>query len=247
MTIIRIAKLLGYEVVVLDDRPAFTENAGQAGADEVICNSFDEGLAAVSGGPNVWFVIVTRGHEYDEVCLKAISGKKAAYVGVMGSRERIALLKKTLKEDALAEDFLESIHAPIGLAIGAETPEEIAVSILAQMTEIKNQNKREEAFSPELLAALEEADKAQVMAVIVERKGPAPREAGTRMLIRSDGTCVGTIGGGCVEAETVKNAREMLASDGERFRLIRESLLPSEEKAENMACGGKVRIFLEKI
>ena len=104
----------------------------QAGADSVLCLPFEEGLAAVSGGAECYFVVVTRAHSCDVQCLTAILQKPAAYVGMMGSRGRAALVRRQLTEAGLDPARVEQLHAPIGLAIGAKTAEEIALSILSR-------------------------------------------------------------------------------------------------------------------
>ena len=88
MPIIRIGKMLGFSVTVLEDRPKFADNARVAGADEVLCLPFSEGLSRIKGDGDSWFVIVTRGHRYDTECLETILNKPRAYVGMMGSRRR---------------------------------------------------------------------------------------------------------------------------------------------------------------
>ena len=97
-SVVRLAKLLGLPVCALEDRPEFAGQLRQAGADPVLCLPFEEGLAAVSGGAECYFVVVTRAHSCDVQCLTAILQKPAAYVGMMGSRGRAALVRRQLTE-----------------------------------------------------------------------------------------------------------------------------------------------------
>ena len=136
--IIRLGKMLGFAVTVIEDRPKFADNARAAGADMVVCQPFASALSQIRGDSDSWFIIVTRGHRYDTECLDAILQKKYAYVGMMGSRRRSAIVKEQLVEKGVSRERLEEVHTPIGLKIGAETPEEIAVSVMAEIIQVKN-------------------------------------------------------------------------------------------------------------
>ena len=98
MPIIRIGKMLQFSVTVLEDRPKFADQARRSGADQVICEPFSRGLDQVKLGPDTYAVIVTRGHRYDADCLYGVlsrekeSGTACAYVGMMGSRRRTAMV-----------------------------------------------------------------------------------------------------------------------------------------------------------
>lgn len=245
--VIRMGKSLGFRIVALDDRPKFADAVRRAGADEVLCEAFEEGLKKISGSENTYFVIATRGHRYDVECLEAIVRKPHAYIGVLGSRRRAVLLKKMLLEQGFSEDA-ETLHVPIGLSIGAETPEEIAVSILAELIQAKNKAGSTGAYEEELLELLsgeKEAQKKKVLAVIVSRKGSAPREIGTHMLILEDGRTVGTIGGGCMEGAVIQQALRLLHSETERGRVIAVDMTGREPEESGMACGGSIEVFLE--
>ena len=91
--VIKIGVMMGCKVTVLEDRPLFADNARRAGASEVLCDSFEHGLSQIQGGDNTYFVIVTRGHRYDQVCLEKIVRKSHAYIGMIGSRRRVAAVK----------------------------------------------------------------------------------------------------------------------------------------------------------
>ena len=132
-SVVRLAKLLGLPVTALEDRPEFAEELRQAGADAVLCQPFAEGLAQIPGGQETYFVVVTRAHSCDIACLRSILQKPAAYVGMMGSRSKVAATRKMLAEEGFDTGAIDSVHSPIGLKIGAETPAEIAVSIAAEM------------------------------------------------------------------------------------------------------------------
>lgn len=130
--IIKIGMMLDFEVTVIDDRPAFADCARRTGADHVICDSFEHTLTGIKGNRDTYFVIVTRGHRHDQKCLRVITEKEYAYIGIIGSLRRIAMVKQILKEERTKPKALEELHSPIGLKIGAQTPEEIAVAIIAE-------------------------------------------------------------------------------------------------------------------
>ncbi len=244
--IIKMGKMLGFAVTVLEDRPKFADNARAAGADMVICESFEKALEGIHGDSDSWFVIVTRGHRYDTICLENILHKTYAYVGMMGSRRRVAIVKDQLEESGISREVLDAVHTPIGLKIGAETPEEIAVSVMAEIIQVKNSREKGGGYSGEMLEALvSEEGRKKVAATIVSRKGSAPRSVGTKMLIFEDGTTVDTIGGGCVESEIMQKALLMMRAGEPRFQVCRVDMTADAAEDEGMVCGGVVEVMME--
>ncbi|AFM40895.1 xanthine and CO dehydrogenases maturation factor, XdhC/CoxF family [Desulfosporosinus acidiphilus SJ4] len=131
------AKILGYEITVVDDRPSFA-NAGRFHmADRVICDDFATALDTLTISPETFVVIITRGHRYDKVCLRKIITQQTAYVGMIGSRRRVNALKAELEKEGIPKQLLQKLYSPIGLNIGAETPEEIAVCILGELIKVQ--------------------------------------------------------------------------------------------------------------
>ena len=124
---------VGFEVVVLDDRDKFANEERFPGADEVIAGDFGETLANFRISPFTYVVIITRAHTYDEESLRVLLGHDAAYIGMIGSRRRVETVLKTLAAEGFDRDRLSKIYSPIGLDIGAETPEEIALAIMAEV------------------------------------------------------------------------------------------------------------------
>lgn len=258
MPIIRMGKMLGFTVTVIEDRPKFADHARAAGADQVLCEPFSDGLSKIRGDSDSWFIIVTRGHRYDTECLEAILRKPYAYVGMMGSRRRVAIVKDQLEAKGVCREALDGVHTPIGLKIGAETPEEIAVSVMAEIIQVKNagfgkdgkaERCRTGGYSTELLDAVLDPDdsREKVLATIISRKGSAPRSVGTKMLIRVDGTTVDTIGGGCIESEVIRKALLMMRAEDEGFRLCTVDMTADAAEDEGMVCGGVVEVMLEKV
>jgi xanthine/CO dehydrogenase XdhC/CoxF family maturation factor len=140
-----IASILGFEVTLIDDRQEFLN-------DNDILNDrvkkaflpFDNYTESVSITSNCAIVIVTRGHQFDEICLKSAICTDAKYIGMIGSRRRVLAIMKSLEISNLSEKQLlklKSVFAPIGLNIRARSPQEIAVSILAQIIQVMNSDK----------------------------------------------------------------------------------------------------------
>ncbi len=289
--LIRICRMMGYPVTVLEDRPKFAGNAKQAGACEVYCEPFAEGLAKIQGDTDTFFVIVTRGHRYDQECLLQIARKKSACIGMIGSRRRAAAVKEAVIKQGADPAVIAKVYTPVGLAIGAKTPEEIAVAIAAQIIQVKNQKtggslpaqvaEAEDAKNADTganlpvmqdtdtganLPVIQDADtvpipvniidavldeayqgEPKVLATIIRRKGSAPQEAGAKMLVLSDGNCIGTIGGGCAESEIQKKALLMMREGKKKLELCCADLTGDAAEEEGMVCGGRIDVMLEWI
>jgi xanthine dehydrogenase accessory factor len=129
-----IAHTLGYRMTVIDDRTDFANENRFPEAHDFIVGDIEEAISSHTTNRNSAIVIVTRGHKYDYQALSAAARSKAGYIGLMGSRRKIALIYRQLLRDGVPERRLRDIHAPIGLDIGAVSPEEIAVSIMAEIT-----------------------------------------------------------------------------------------------------------------
>ena len=250
VAVIRIAVMMQVHVTVLEDRPLFADHARAAGADRVICDAYDQGLTQISADTDTYFVIVTRGHRYDQICVEQICHMPHAYIGMMGSRRRVAVVKKQALAHGADPKVIASLHAPSGLNIQAETPEEIAVSVMAEIICEKGKHNMGGGFSDEIMKALKEPlneGTEKVLATIVSRKGSAPRAVGTRMLIQQDGRLTGTIGGGCLEAKVITAARELMAQPENGTRLIKIDRTAEEPEEEGIVCGGILEVFLEKM
>ncbi|MEW6281844.1 MAG: XdhC/CoxI family protein [Candidatus Eremiobacterota bacterium] len=137
----RMAALCGYEVTVVDDRPIFADRRWFPEARQVLCAPFAETFRGLEVTDRTHVVLVTRGHKHDEEILRTLIGRPAAYVGMIGSRRRTAAVLDDLRRDGVDPDWLGRLHAPIGLDIGAETPEEIAVAILAELIKVRRGGK----------------------------------------------------------------------------------------------------------
>jgi xanthine dehydrogenase accessory factor len=128
----RFSQQLGFQVTVIDDRSDFASPARFPGC-KVIAEDFTAALRKMSFGPATYVVVITRGHEHDVDCLIEIIDKKTVYVGLIGSRRRVRFVLEALAEEGLPQERLNDVFTPIGLPIGAESPEEIALSIVSEL------------------------------------------------------------------------------------------------------------------
>jgi xanthine dehydrogenase accessory factor len=136
--LVRMAKVLDFYVVVIDDRLLYANHERFPDADEVLVGDMAQMLKEMTITPSCYIVLITRGHAYDEPCLRVVLPSQAKYIGMIGSRRRIkACFQRFRDEDKIAEELIEKVYAPIGLDIATETPAEIAMSILAEVTKVR--------------------------------------------------------------------------------------------------------------
>jgi xanthine dehydrogenase accessory factor len=135
----RLAKMTGFRVLVIDDREEFPTKDRFPEADELIVRSFDVGLNELSLGLNPYIVIITRGHLHDHQILRQVLNKPLAYLGMIGSRRKTEIIFEALRREGFSEEKIKTIRAPIGLAINAQTPEEIAISIIAELIQVRGE------------------------------------------------------------------------------------------------------------
>ena len=128
----RFANAVGFSVTVLDDRSDFAHPSRFPGC-TTISENFTIALQDMSLGPSTYVVIITRGHEHDVDCLMEILPRQAAYVGLIGSRRRVSFVLQWLEEKGFSRELLKAVFTPIGIPIGAESPEEIALSIVSEL------------------------------------------------------------------------------------------------------------------
>jgi xanthine dehydrogenase accessory factor len=133
----RFAHEAGFRVHVVDDREKFANTERFPTASEIVVDSIAEWLQAAAFPANAYVVVVTRGHRYDLDALRALAGRDLRYVGMIGSRAKVKRIQDALVAEGVSADFLSRVHAPIGLDIGAVTPAEIAVSILAELIAVR--------------------------------------------------------------------------------------------------------------
>ena len=131
--IVQAAKLAGFKVKVIDDRPAFASKERFPQADEAIVMELDDVRDAFDFGQDDYVILVTRGHQHDQQILEQIYDCDARYLGMIGSKSKISKMWKRLEAKGIETSYLERVHAPIGLNIGADNPEEISISVVAEL------------------------------------------------------------------------------------------------------------------
>jgi xanthine dehydrogenase accessory factor len=140
--LVQIAKVLDFFVTVIDDRLLYANRERFPAADEVVVGDMAQTLKEMNITPSCYIVLITRGHAYDEPCLRVIMHSQAKYIGMIGSKRRIkACFQRFRDEEKIAEEVIERVYAPIGLDIATETPAEIALSILGEVIKVRRGGK----------------------------------------------------------------------------------------------------------
>ena len=140
----QIAYLAGFQVLALDDRDEYAsaERFPPPMAVKVV-KDFDDCMSEIDIDDNSYLVIVTRAHIHDKTVLSQALKTNAGYIGMIGSRKKREVIYRALKEEGVSEEALQQVYSPIGLDINAETPEEIAVSIMAELIKVRAEKMRD--------------------------------------------------------------------------------------------------------
>lgn len=248
----RYAADLEFDVVVVDDRPSFANAARFPDAGSVVCDSFEKAIRELGITKYDFVCVITRGHRYDATCLRVLfSGAIPRYLGLIGSRRRTIELFHMLEEEGFPREKTDLVHTPIGLPIGAETPKEIAISILAELIQQRSSRSAERdaerlaltSHEPELLQYLLANAEPCALAVVVEKHGSTPVPTGAVMAVNQYGSIVGTVGGGCGEHEILNHALETLRSG--KARLVDLDMSNDVAEEEGMVCGGRMKVWIE--
>jgi len=141
LQIAKVAKSVGFKIVVIDDRPGFANQERFPMADETRVEDMDTVFERLPIDDQSYVVAVTRGHQHDEPVIEQAIRTEARYIGMIGSKRKISRMWKKLIERGASRERLAQVHAPIGMEIGADTPEEIAVSIVAQLIQTRRGRK----------------------------------------------------------------------------------------------------------
>ena len=241
----KIAKLIGFRVTVIDDRCDYANPDRFPDADLILNLPFSEALSRIND-VNIYYVIVTRGHKDDRLCLETILKKPFSYCGMIGSKAKIKAVFEKLRSFGYCDDILSRVHSPIGLSIGAETPEEIAVCIVGEMILIKNGKKHCSEWDESLMRAIETSTEPYAMVTLIDKHGSTPRSAGARMIVKKDGTIISSVGGGFGEFEASVKAREMLIS-GPKVKRYTCSMNNTDAAEKGMICGGEIDILIQVV
>jgi xanthine dehydrogenase accessory factor len=136
--------MLGFHVTVIDDRASFANRERFARADEIIVKPFKAAIESLALDGHCYLLSVTRGHAFDEETVRAALMQPCGFVGMIGSRRRVKATLERIGETGVPAERLDDVHAPLGVAIGAETPEEIAISIMAEVIRERRTGTRDE-------------------------------------------------------------------------------------------------------
>ena len=225
-----IAAHLDFRIRVIDDREDLMTRDRFPAADEVICDSYHHIEKYLE--PDACYVVVTPDHKADYRCVSAILSTKYSYLGMIGSRRKVSAAEEKLREDGFTDEQIRSIFAPVGLSIGAITPAEIAISILAQIIQEKNKTHAASADR-----SLLETRQSGVLCIITQKQGSSPRGVGSMMFVGND-QVLGSIGGGESEYLAIEHARITNKITSREYRL-------NNKRADglDMVCGGTIQVL----
>jgi xanthine dehydrogenase accessory factor len=143
LSLSKTAKSAGFEVSIVDDRDLYANRERFPEAKEIIAEDFDKAMARLTPNETSYIVIVTRGHKDDMRVLRWAVQTQARYVGMIGSKRKAITIFRELLKEGIPEQMFERLHAPVGLDIGAITPEEIAVAITAELIAVRRKVERQ--------------------------------------------------------------------------------------------------------
>ena len=189
-----------------------------------------------------YYVIVTHGHSYDADCLEYALNHRCSYIGMIGSKGKVAATMEKMLAKGYKQEALDRVCSPIGLKIGAVTPEEIAISIMAEVISYFRSDKNLVTIDPNLVKVMASGHGVDVR--IVEKHGSAPRSVGSQMFVSEDGKLYGTIGGGAIENKSIEIAKQML-KDNLSYHLEHFTLDASSDLG--MICGGNAKVIFSLI
>lgn len=241
---------VGFSVVVVDDRPSFANKARFPLASKVLCQSFEGINESLKLTSNDYIVIITRGHRHDAICLrKILEQEETVYLGMIGSKRRVSAIKEMLAEEGYNLDRINRICTPIGLSIGAVTPEEISISILSEIIKRKRLDKLENYVANrsdldmEVIERLAITQEPCSIVTVIDTKGSVPRGVGAKMIVYPTGQILGSIGGGCSEGAVIQNAIRIIGTRRYMTQII--DMTGDVAESEGMVCGGIMEVLIE--
>ena len=248
--LVEFASKVGFSITVIDDRPYFANSNRFPEAEKVICEDFKKSFDLIEFKQSDFVVIVTRGHRHDGVVLRKVLNYDLRYIGMIGSKRRVKGMMEELTSESYSKETLDKVNSPIGLDIGAVTPEEIAISIVSQLISFKNKgNIKSNSFSyPEFdkevtLEISKKTSTPRAVLTILSSKGSVPRKSGAKMITYFDGRSLGSIGGGCSEAEVLTKARSIMNNNG--FLIQQVDMTGDVAESMGMVCGGIMNVLIE--
>ena len=232
-----LARLQDIDVTVIDSRDEILSKQDFPNADLIKVDYNDLSTLKLNVY-NPYFCIFTHGHSGDKACLEWCLKQNSEYIGMIGSKGKVkATFEKLLKEGYKEEQLLK-VHAPIGIKIGGDTPQEIAISIMAEIIQTYSSKPNRSVIEIELLKLL--TQKEGVLCRIISKKGSAPRQIGTSMFVTKN-KVYSTIGGGALEKRVIEDALSL--KDDVQLKEYR--LNPQGDL--NMICGGDEEILFQRV
>lgn len=233
----KIGALIGFDVTVSDDRPEFASQSRFPDAKRIICADFSE-LDKYEFSRDAYFVIATRGHIHDSQCLYNVLKRPHRYIGMIGSKKKVSGTYEEMKGRGVSPELLAAVHAPIGIDIGAKTPEEIAVSICAELIALRGRA----IYCREVYNALFVEKLPGTLMTVIGTSGSSPGKTGAKAFLTESGKLIGTIGGGRTEYEAARLAPSINTACVKRFSLNNKDAADS-----SMICGGEMDVLFEKL
>ena len=132
-----LAHMLGYRVYIVDDRPEFSNEERFPYAEQTIVTPYGQWSDHLNINVNSFLIVATRGHRFDDMALESALKTRARYIGLLGSRRKTLMIYRRLMEQGVSKDRIREVYAPVGLNIGALTPEELAVSIMSEIIMVR--------------------------------------------------------------------------------------------------------------
>ena len=141
-SIARAASFAGWRVTVVDDREEYADAARHSDAERTVTSDYAQISPVLGIDEECYVVVATRGHQHDALLVDQLARMRTRYLGMLGSRRKVALTWRLLERWGVPRERLDTVHAPVGVAIGADTPEEIAVSVVAEMIAVRREGSR---------------------------------------------------------------------------------------------------------
>ena len=232
-----LARLQDINITVIDSRDEILKQEDFPNA-ELIKVDYSNMDALKLNVYNPYFCIFTHGHFGDKACLEWCLKQKTEYVGMIGSKGKVKTTFEKLLKESYTEEQLSKVHAPIGITIGGDTPQEIAVSIMAEIIQTYSSKPNRSVMDIELLKVL--SKKTGVLCRIISKKGSAPRQIGTSMFVTKE-KVYATVGGGALEKRVIEEALNLKENV-----MLKEYILNPQGDL-NMICGGDEEILFQRI
>lgn len=224
-----LAKHLDFEITVIDDRADLATTQRFPDVNQLVCDSYDNLNKYLKD--DAYYVVVTPDHKADLLCVRKILQTKYSYLGMIGSKRKVSSTFENLRIEGFSQQQIDTIFAPVGLDIGAVTPSEIAISILAQIIQQKNK-KHAASVDRELL----QIDEKGVLCIITQKQGSAPRGVGSMLFVGKD-KVLGSIGGGEAEYFAICHARNCNGAESKLYSLNNQN-----SNGLDMICGGTIQV-----